>query len=147
MVKQSTRGDEVIGAFFHLVLQDIDAAHFQIGPFQAGHETEIDVARDDVASGPHKLSQNSRDGPVAAPKLQAAPAGTHAQAVDGNPLDRIEERGHERQALLLACQVVRQTVCTHRWRLSSPLHSLRGVQPKIAFRRARLSGGQRFLDW
>jgi hypothetical protein len=61
MVQQSARGDEVIETFLHLVVQDIDAAHFEIRRFQVRHETEIDVARDDMSSRPNKLSQDLRD--------------------------------------------------------------------------------------
>ena len=51
MVKQGTGDDEIVGLFFYYILKDIDSADLETRHLQVHDTTEIDVARDYLASG------------------------------------------------------------------------------------------------
>jgi hypothetical protein len=92
MVEQGTREDEIVGAFFYYILKDIDSADLETRQLLVHDTTEIDVARDDVASGCHALSQSPRDRSVATTEFQTAPAWTHSQLSNVSKLDGIQQR-------------------------------------------------------
>ena len=74
MVKQGTGDDEIIGPFFYYILKDIDFADLETRHLQVHDTTEIDVARDYMASERHALSQSPGDRSVATADFQAASA-------------------------------------------------------------------------
>jgi len=55
-----------------------------------------------LATTGHMLSQSLRDRSVATTNFQAAPPWPHSQAGNARALHRIQQRGHQRQALPFA---------------------------------------------
>ena len=66
--------DEIVGTLFYYILKDIDAADLETRQLLVHDTTEIDVARDYMASGRHALSQSPGDRSVATADFQAASA-------------------------------------------------------------------------
>jgi len=92
MMKQGTREDEIVEIFFCCILKDIEPADLETRQWLVHDTTEINVARDYVASGRDALSQSPGDRSVAAADFQAPPARTHSQSLYVSELDRIQQR-------------------------------------------------------
>ena len=113
MVKQSPRDHEIVGTKFYFILKNVDLADLKTRRLHVPDISEIDVARDYMTSGRHAPRQSQCDRSVATADFQAAPPWTHSQPGDMSELDGIEQRRHERQALLFAHQLMGQSVFTH----------------------------------
>ena len=92
MVKQGTGDDEIVGTLFYYILKDIDAADLERRQLLVHDTTEIDVARDYMASGRHALSQSPGGRSAATADFQAAPAWAYCQSGYVSELDGIQQR-------------------------------------------------------
>jgi hypothetical protein len=92
MMKQGTCENEIVEIFFYCLLKDIESADLETWQWLVHDTTEINVARDHVASGCDALSQSPGDRSVAAADFQTPPAWTHSQSVYVGELDRVQQR-------------------------------------------------------